>query len=283
MTVQEGGARPLKLGKHTLPLRERTLIMGILNVTPDSFSDGGAFYRKEKALEQAERMLKEGADIIDVGGESTRPGHSSISAREEIARIMPVLEALAGKLDAPLSVDTSKAEVAAAALKAGAHMINDIWRLTRDPAMAEVAARFQVPVCLMHNREQARYRDLLQDILADLQESIHLALKAGVKEENIIIDPGIGFAKNPAQNLEVMRRLEEMKTLGYPLLLGTSRKSMIGKVLDLPTDQRVEGTAATVAFGIIKGADIVRVHDVLPMARVAKMTDAMLKGGRALA
>lgn len=276
------GHRALKLGEFTFPLGERTLIMGILNVTPDSFSDGGSFYQKEEALKQAERMVAEGADIIDVGGESTRPGHLPVSAEEEMERVIPVIRALAPRLQAPLSVDTSKAAVAEEALKAGAHMINDIWRLTHDPAMAGVAARHRVPVCLMHNRRVKDYKDLLQDILKDLKESIDLALQAGIMKENIIIDPGIGFAKDPAQNLEVMKNLEALKTLGYPMLLGTSRKSMIGKVLDLPADQRVEGTAATVVFGIVKGADIVRVHDVLPMVRAARMTDAMLKGGAAL-
>ncbi len=269
----------LHLGNFRLPLGERTLIMGILNVTPDSFSDGGCYYDKETAIRQAVRMVGEGADIIDVGGESTRPGHVSISAEEEMERLTPVIEALAARLEAPLSVDTSKAAVAEEALKAGAHMINDIWRLQKDPGMAEVAARFQVPVCLMHNRQVNLYNDLMQDILSDLRESIEAALQAGVTAENIMVDPGIGFAKDPAQNLDVMSRLEELKSLGYPILLGTSRKSMIGRVLDVPMDQRVEGTAATVAFGIIKGVDMVRVHDVLPMVRVARMTDALLKGG----
>lgn len=273
----------LRLGKYTLPLKKRTLIMGILNVTPDSFSDGGRYYSPEKALAQAERMLEEGADIIDVGGESTRPGHVPVSEQEELERIIPVIEALARKLDAPLSVDTYKAGVAEEALQAGAHMVNDIWRLQGDSRMAEVTARFGVPICLMHNRRVNQYHDLIADILADLRESIDMALTAGIRPENILVDPGIGFAKGPAQNLDVMRHLEELKTLGYPILLGTSRKSMIGKVLDVPMDERVEGTAATVAFGIVRGADIVRVHDVLAMTRVARMTDAMLKGGEALA
>jgi dihydropteroate synthase len=277
--VQDG----LRLGKYTLPLKKRTLIMGILNVTPDSFSDGGRFYAPEKALQQAERLLQEGADIIDVGGESTRPGHVPVSVEEELARIIPVIEALAKRLDAPVSVDTYKAAVAEEALQAGAHMVNDIWRLLGDPRMAEVTARYGVPICLMHNRRVNQYRDLMADILADLRESIDMALGAGIRPENILVDPGIGFAKDPAQNLDVMRDLEALKTLGYPILLGTSRKSMIGKVLDVPMTERVEGTAATVAFGIVKGADIVRVHDVLAMTRVARMTDAMLKGGEALA
>jgi dihydropteroate synthase len=198
-------------------------------------------------------------------------------------RIIPVIEVLARELDAPLSVDTYKAAVAEEALRAGAQMINDVWRLLGDPRMAEVAARAGVPICLMHNRRVNRYKDLMADILADLRESIDMALKAGIRPENIMVDPGIGFAKDPAQNLDVMNRLEELKTLGYPVLLGTSRKSMIGKVLDVPMAERVEGTAATVVFGIVKGADIVRVHDVLAMARAARMTDAMLKGGEALA
>lgn len=282
MKDMDNAQETLRLGKYTLPLKKRTLIMGILNVTPDSFSDGGRFNSPDKAVEQAMRMLREGADIIDVGGESTRPGHVPIPAEEEMERIIPVVEALARRLDAPLSVDTYKAVVAEEALKAGAHMVNDIWRLVGDPGMAAVAARFGVPVCLMHNRRINQYDDLMGDILTDLRESITIALEAGIRHENILVDPGIGFAKGPAQNLDVMAHLEELKILGYPILLGTSRKSMIGKVLDVSMEERVEGTAATVAFGIVRGADIVRVHDVLYMTRVARMTDAMLKGGEAL-
>ncbi len=269
----------LILGSHRLPLGKRTLIMGILNVTPDSFSDGGLYDKKHIAVTRAEQMLKEGADIIDIGGESTRPGHEPVSAQEELERVMPVLEALKGNIDAPISIDTYKAEVAREALKTGVHMVNDIWGLKKDAAMADVVASFGVPVCLMHNRVVAEYANLMQDIISDLRESIDIALFAGISAEKIIIDPGIGFAKNPEENLQVMQHLEKLGTLGYPILLGTSRKSLIKRVLNLPAHERVEGTAATVAFGISRGAAIVRVHDVLAMSRVAKMTDAMVRGG----
>lgn len=260
-----------------LPLGERTLIMGILNVTPDSFSDGGKFYSLEDALSQAIRMVEEGADIIDIGGESARPGATPISAEEEWSRVAPVIRELLRRVNVPLSIDTYKASVARAALEAGVHMVNDIWGLKADPEMASVVAEFNVPVCLMHNRKIPEYEDLISDMLDDLRESVDLARKAGVKDDNIILDPGIGFAKNLEENLEVMRRLQDFKSLGYPLLLGTSRKSMIGKTLDLPVDQRVEGTAATVAYGIAEGVEIIRVHDVQVMARVARMTDAMVR------
>ncbi|NLM22868.1 MAG: dihydropteroate synthase [Firmicutes bacterium] len=269
----------LQLGNARFPLGERTLIMGILNVTPDSFSDGGRYNLLEQALQHARRMVAEGADIIDIGGESTRPGAQPVSAEEELRRVIPVIEAL--KKDpaftTPLSIDTYKAEVARAALELGIDMVNDVWGFKADPGLATVAASFKVPVCLMHNRKSNVYRDLIPDILAELQESIDLALQAGISSDRIIIDPGIGFGKDWQQNLEVMHHLGDFLGLGYPLLVGTSRKSMIGKTLDLPVDDRLEGTAATVAYSIAAGADLVRVHDVKEMRRVAQMCDAMVR------
>ncbi|MFM1655060.1 dihydropteroate synthase [Brevibacillus sp. B_LB10_24] len=269
----------LVCGSHILPLGQRTLIMGILNVTPDSFSDGGRFNDVERAISHARQLVAEGADMIDIGGESTRPGHEPVGLADELDRILPVVRALAAELSVPLSIDTYKAEVAEQAIKAGAHIINDIWGAKRDPRMASVAADLQVPIILMHNRENVSYRDFFSDLIRDLRESVQIVEKAGVKRENIILDPGIGFAKNLDQNLETMRRLDDIVGLGFPVLLGTSRKSMIGHVLDLPVEERMEGTAATVALGVAKGCHIVRVHDVLEMKRVAGMMDAMLKGG----
>lgn len=260
-------------------LKHNTLIMGILNVTPDSFSDGGSFFDTGRAVEHALRMVEEGAQIIDIGGESTRPGHTPLYADEELARILPVIRAVCRATDVPVSVDTYKASVAEAALDAGAAMLNDVWGGRKDHGMLKLAASANVPICLMHNREKAEYRDLIGEVKADLLVSAALAIACGVPGENIIVDPGIGFGKTPEHNLQVMKYLHEYTTMGYPLLLGTSRKSMIGKVLDLPVDQRVEGTAATVAYGISRGARIVRVHDVRYMSRVARMTDAMLRGG----
>ncbi|MBS4032651.1 MAG: dihydropteroate synthase [Clostridiales bacterium] len=270
----------------TLILKEKeynvthtTLIMGILNVTPDSFSDGGHFFDPGHAVEHALQMVEEGAHIIDIGGESTRPGHKSVSVEEEVARVIPVVRAVCRVTDVPVSIDTQKSSVARAALEAGAAMLNDVWGGRKDYGMLKLAAEANVPICLMHNRAKAVYHDLISEIKADLLVSAALAVSNGVREENIILDPGIGFGKTPEHNLQVMKYLYEFSTLGFPLLLGTSRKSMIGKVLDLPVDQRVEGTAASVAFGISRGANIVRVHDVLAMSRVARMTDAMMRGG----
>lgn len=267
----------LQLGPYNFPLGKRTLIMGILNVTPDSFSDGGRYNRIDKAIAQAQRMAEEGADIIDVGGESTRPGYDPISTEEELGRVIPVIRALQKEVDLPISIDTYKSEIAAEALHEGAHMVNDIWGLKADRRMAAVVAAAGVPLCLMHNRKEAVYRDLISDIISDLQESIDLAIAAGVKENNIIIDPGIGFGKTLDHNLEVMHHLHELKTMGFPVLLGTSRKSMIGKTLNLPVEDRLEGTAASVACGITAGVDIIRVHDVKEMYRVAAMADAIVR------
>ena len=263
-------------GKH-LVLGERTLVMGILNVTPDSFSDGGRFDSLESAVQQARRIVDEGADILDLGGESTRPGYTPISVEEELNRVIPVIKALVQEIDIPISVDTTKADVARAALQEGAHIINDQWSLRADPQIADVVAEYKAPLVMMHNQNSTDYKDLMGDMIRFFRESIDIALKAGIEHNNIIVDPGIGFGKTVEQNIETMRRLKELDCLGLPILLGTSRKSMIGKTLDLPPDQRVEGTGATVALGIAAGVDIVRVHDVKEMVRVSRMTDAIVR------
>ncbi len=271
--------RMLKLGDRGYHLDKRTLVMGILNVTPDSFSDGGRFNHFENAVAQALKMAEDGADIIDIGGESVRPGFIPVSAEEELERVIPVIKALKNEhaFNLHLSIDTYKAVVAEEALKLGVEMINDVYGLKADRELGKVAAQYGVPICLMHNRDSTDYDDLIPDILAELSESVELAHQAGVKDDQIIIDPGIGFGKDLQQNLDVMYHLREFHKLGYPILLGTSRKSMIGKTLNLPLDERVEGTAATVDYGISAGADLVRVHDVLQMRRVADMTDAMVR------
>lgn len=269
--------RTYRCGDTNLELGNRTLIMGILNVTPDSFSDGGLWDHPDKAVEHALRMAADGADIIDIGGESTRPGHKPVGLEEELARVLPVIESI--HRAAPhiaLSIDTYKAEVARQAIAAGAHIINDIWGCKADPEMAAVAAAADCPIILMHNRQERDYTNLSVDMSADLKESIDLALAAGVKPANIILDPGIGFAKDFNENLQAMMLLDGLTEFGYPLLLATSRKKFIRTVLDLPADDVVEGTAATVAFGIAQGCQIVRVHDVSLIHRTVKMCDAML-------
>ena len=251
--------------------------MGVCNVTPDSFSDGGHFNSVERAVEQAKKMVADGAKIIDIGGESTRPGYTRISDEEEIARVVPVIQAILREdLGVVLSIDTYKSKVARAAIEAGAHIINDIWGAKADPLMAKVAAELHVPIILMHNREQAEYNDYFEEFLADIHESIAIAQSAGVPKHHILVDPGIGFAKNMAQSMETMLRLDELVALGYPVLLATSRKRMIGTVLNLPVDERVEGTAATCAFGVMKGCHMMRVHDVKEVARTVKMMDALV-------
>ncbi|MNV48863.1 Dihydropteroate synthase [compost metagenome] len=273
--------RTYACGPAQFKLGDRTLIMGILNVTPDSFSDGGLWDKPEEAVRHALQMAEEGADIIDIGGESTRPGHVQISAEEELSRILPVIEAIRDAAPhIPLSVDTYKAEVARQALAAGSHIINDIWGFKADPDMAQIAADAGCPVILMHNRHDRNYRELGDDMVADLEESINLAVSAGVSPENIILDPGIGFAKDYEENLRAMMLLDRLTEMGYPVLLATSRKRFIRTVLDLPADDVVEGTAATVAFGIAQGCQIVRVHDVRLIKRTVAMCDAMLYSNR---
>lgn len=268
----------MKIGSREFNIGERTYIMGILNVTPDSFSDGGKFNGIENALKHVEEMINQGVDIIDVGGESTRPNHTVVEAEEELNRVIPIIKAIREKYDIPISIDTYKASVAEEAIKAGADLINDVWGFKKDKDMAKVAAKYSVPCCLMHNREVAEYKDYLNDVLSDLQESIDIALNAGVKKENIMLDPGIGFAKTYDENLILMNNLEIInETLGYPVLLGTSRKSMIGLTLDLPANERVEGTLATTVIGIMKKCDFVRVHDVLENKRAAVMADAIVR------
>ncbi|MDR1301334.1 MAG: dihydropteroate synthase [Treponema sp.] len=263
---------------YELPIGARTYIMGILNVTPDSFSDGGTYRDIEAAVDRARQMVAEGADIIDIGGESTRPGFIPLDEETEIQRVVPVVARLVSDLKVPISIDTTKAGVAKKALEAGAHIINDIWGLQKDPALAQVSAAFDAGVILMHNRDNNQYQDLMGDIIGFLGKSLEIAQDAGINRKNLAVDPGIGFGKDLDQNLETMRRLRELQILGIPILLGTSRKSLVGKVLNLPVHDRVEGTAATVALGIAYGADFVRVHDVQAMKRVAVMTDAIVRG-----
>ncbi|SMC19956.1 dihydropteroate synthase [Clostridium acidisoli DSM 12555] len=267
----------MKIGNKDFELGKRTYIMGILNVTPDSFSDGGKFNDIDKAVEHAREMIAAGADILDIGGESTRPSYTPLGEEEEIRRVVPIIEAIASEFDVPISIDTYKAGVAELAIKNGASLINDVWGFKKDINMAKVAAKYNVPCCLMHNRQNENYNNLIEDIIEDLKESIKIATEAGVKIENIILDPGIGFAKTYEENLETMKKLEDICNMGYPVLLGTSRKSIIGNTLNLPANERVEGTVATTVIGIMKGCAFVRVHDVLENKRAAMMTDAIIR------
>lgn len=269
--------RTIAAGRYLLEFGKRTLVMGILNITPDSFSDGGRWSDLDKAVEHAKQMIADGADILDIGGESTRPGHAPVSAEEEIRRVVPVIERLSREVDIPISIDTCKSTVAAAALRAGARIVNDVWGGLADPEMAAVCAKHGCPFIIMDNRDTPYEDDVMAGVVRTLRLQIANAHAAGVRDENLILDPGIGFGKTQEQNLLVMQHLDEITALGYPVLLGTSRKSMIGNALGLPVDQRVEGTAATVALGIAKGVDIVRVHDVKEMARVSRMTDAIVR------
>ena len=278
-TLEPSKQRLLACRGKELKLGERTLVMGILNLTPDSFSDGGKFIDIEDAIRQAERLVKEGADILDIGAESTRPGHQEVDTEEEWKRLEPVLKALAG-IPVPISIDTYKAKVASKALQAGANIINDIWGLQRDPEMARVVGDYGAPVVVMHNQNGTQYHHLMGDIFAFLRKSIELAENHGLAGDQIIIDPGIGFGKTNEQNLEVLSRLQEFKTLGKPILLGTSRKSTIGKTLDLPVEERLEGTIATSVLGVAAGVDIIRVHDVQANRRAIQMSDAIVRGQR---
>jgi len=300
----------LQIGNQTFNWGSRTYVMGILNVTPDSFSGDGLLIAPSRAsetskdeargeggnaaLQQAKEFLVNGADILDVGGESTRPGSQPVSATEEMERVIPVIEGIVSEFpEALISIDTYKAQVAEEAFKAGAHILNDVWGLRADPELASVVAKYNAPVILMHNRSNpasvevraqlgnayigSEYQNLIEDVKHELLVSVELAKKAGIEESHIILDPGVGFGKTREHNLELINRLDEIRALGYPVLLGPSRKSFIGFTLDLPPDQRLEGTAATIAIGIARGADIIRVHDVKEMARVAKMTDAIVR------
>lgn len=292
--------QPITIKNQTFNWGSRTYVMGILNVTPDSFSGDGLMSiadrgdQIEQSVRQAEYFIKHGVDILDIGGESTRPGSQTVDADEEMGRVVPVIQELSKQFpEAIISVDTYKAKVAEEAIKSGAHIINDVWALRADPELASVAKAFNVPVILMHNRSNpasvevreqlgnayvgSEYDDLIEDVKRELIVSVELAKKAGVDESHIILDPGIGFGKTREHNLELINRLDEIRAVGYPVLLGPSRKSFIGFTLDLPPDERIEGTAASIAVGITRGADIIRVHDVKEMARVAKMTDAMVR------
>lgn len=266
----------MKIGNKEFKLGERTYVMGILNATPDSFSDGGKFNEVEIALKRVEEMISQGADIIDVGGESTRPNFTVVEVDDEINRVVPVIKAIKEKFDITVSIDTYKAKTAEAAIKAGADIINDVWGFKKDKSMASVAAKYDVPCILMHNREDKPYENLMEDVKNDLIESIKIAMDAGVKKESIILDPGIGFAKTYEENLIVMKNVKEIRDMGYPVLLGTSRKSMIGNTLNLPVDQRVEGTLVTTVMGIMSGCEFIRVHDVLENKRACIMTDKIL-------
>ncbi|CAM3780972.1 dihydropteroate synthase [Cytobacillus oceanisediminis] len=269
----------IQCGPYTLDYGNKTLVMGILNATPDSFSDGGKYNHLDQAIKHATEMVENGADIIDVGGESTRPGFAAVPAQEELERVLPVIEAISKEVDVPISIDTYKAEVAKQAIEAGAHIINDVWGAKADPDMASVAAETQAPIILMHNRKDMEYTSFFRDVMNDLYESITMVKSAGVKDENIILDPGIGFAKDLNYNLEMMRDLDKLVAVGYPVLLGTSKKRMIGTILDLPVEERTEGTGATVCYGIQKGCQIIRIHDVKEMSRMAKMMDALMGKG----
>jgi dihydropteroate synthase len=278
VTMNESSFEPMLLCGREFVWGSKTYVMGILNITTDSFSGDGVGSDLKAALARAKSLVADGADIIDIGGESTRPDSRPVTAEEEISRVLPVIKKLSVKIDVPISIDTYKSEVARLALEAGANMINDVWGLRQDPELARVAAEWGVPLIITANQRDMQYKDIMIAVVDSLVRGVNLALDAGVAWENIIIDPGIGFGKTLEENLEVLRRLSELKSLGRPILLGTSRKSMIGQVLDLPTEERLEGTAATVALGIANGADMIRVHDVLQMKRVAKMADAIVRG-----
>lgn len=265
-----------KIDQHTLAFGKETYVMGILNVTPDSFSDGGQFNSVQTAVAHAKQMVEEGAKIIDVGGESTRPGYTPVSIEDEIKRVVPVIQEISKEVDALISIDTFKSEVAKAAIEAGAHIINDIWGAKYDPKIAKVAADLDVPIILMHNRQKEYVGEAFwEEVQNDFQQSLAIALEAGVPQQHIWLDPGIGFGKTHEQNIEMMRLLPNLVDMGYPVLLATSRKRMIGTILDLPVDERMEGTGASCCYGVDKGCHMVRVHDVKPIARMMKMMDAL--------
>lgn len=270
----------MKIGNREFQKTGHTYVMGILNVTPDSFSDGGKWNDRDRALCHVEEMIAEGMDILDIGGESTRPGYTILPDEEEIARVVPIIEAVKANFDIPISLDTYKSGVALAGIEAGVDLINDIWGLKYDEKMAEVIAKSGLPCCLMHNRTEANYENFMQDVAADLAETLQIAQRAGITDEQIILDPGIGFGKTCENNLEMINSLEELHVFGYPILLGCSRKSVIGLTLDLPSDERIEGTLVTTVMGVMKGCSFVRVHDVKENVRAVKMTEAILRAGR---
>lgn len=264
------------IGNRVFDVEHKTYMMGILNVTPDSFSDGGKFDQIDGALRHAEEMIQDGADIVDIGGESTRPGHTMISEEEEIARVAPVIEAVKSRFDVPVSIDTYKSKVAEAALQAGANLVNDIWGFQYDHKVAELTAQYGAACCLMHNRKEPIYQDFWEDVVQDLEGCVQTAKDAGVPSDKIILDPGVGFGKTYQMNLDILHHIEVLHCLGFPILLGASRKSVIGQTLNLPTDQRLEGTLATTVLAVMKRCAFVRVHDVKENKRVIQMTEAIL-------
>lgn len=268
----------MKIGQKEFAVKGHTYVMGILNVTPDSFSDGGKFNDLDKALYHVEEMVTDGMDIVDVGGESTRPGYTLLSDEEEIHRVIPIIEGIKSRFDIPISLDTYKGKVAQAGVEAGVDMINDIWGLKYDDILAGVIAKSGLPCCLMHNRKEPDYQNYMEEVLDDLKETLVIAYKAGIEKDKIILDPGVGFGKTYENNLEIIDRLEMLDSLGYPVLLGCSRKSVVGLTLDLPAAQRVEGTLVTTVYAVQKGAMFVRVHDVKENVRAIKMAEAIRDG-----
>ncbi len=266
----------MKIGNREFDVKNETYIMGILNVTPDSFSDGGKFNNLDAALRHAEEMVEEGADIVDIGGESTRPGHIVISEEEEIARVVPIVEAVKAHFDVPVSIDTYKGNVAEAALQAGADLVNDIWGFKFDKKTALMTAKYNAACCLMHNKDEAVYNDFLEDMVSEMAECVKIAREAGVADDKIMLDPGVGFGKTYEMNLAAINHVDVLHRLGFPILLGTSRKSVIGNTLNLPADQRVEGTLATTVIGVMKNCAFVRVHDIKENKRIIQMTKAIL-------
>lgn len=267
----------MKIGGREFDTTCRVYVMGILNVTPDSFSDGGKYHSLDAALKRTQEMIEQGADLIDIGGESTRPGYTMVSQEEEISRVAPVIEAVKARFDIPVSLDTYKADVARAGIAAGADLINDIWGLKYDPGMAAVIAAAGCPCCLMHNREKPDYQDFMTDVLRDLEESLALAAQAGIAKESIIIDPGVGFGKTYENNLQVIGAIDQLLCFGHPVLLGASRKSVIGLTMEPERKERLEGTIATSVIGVMKGVSFVRVHDVKENVRAIRMAQAILQ------
>jgi dihydropteroate synthase len=270
----------MKIGQREFTEKGHTYVMGILNITPDSFSDGGKFNDLDRALYHVEEMIAEGADIVDVGGESTRPGYTLLSEEEEIGRVIPIIEGIKSRFNIPISLDTYKGKVAQAGVEAGVDLINDVWGLKADETMAQVIAGADLPCCLMHNRKEPDYHHYMDEVLEDLKITLDIAKQAGIRDDKIILDPGVGFGKTYENNLEIIDRMDELHTLGYPLLLGCSRKSVIGLTLDLPVTERVEGTIVTTVYGVLKGAMFVRVHDVKENVRAVKMAEAIRDGWR---